>query len=658
MAPSPTTRHRPDLQLNTRSFSSPVSLSRYSSGTLTPSATLSHSPYRSAGFKPSSSYPGSIRSPRHSERSLVYLCLLWFRKLLSIRLVWLLMTLFALFYWWRPTGWHGLDAASARSRSLARGVLDPSGMKKLQFFPASNPKIRYVGRWTATPNRLRTDGTFPGVYFEVTVNSTKSLYLSLRNTPVLPGSTGSPGPSKPDPDHFSFLNPSLSNGPAPPISLLAQIDQEEYVLLPNSSSLVTIRAGDLERDVPHDVRIIAPMTDDGGSGVVQVEGIWLEKGGQLLRVEGSQLDEEVEGEDTFSAENEQIGKKHSLGWSRFVSSRKSEIASASEQTSSVKKDLEEVGRISGQRKRVLEVITDSPGSLGRQAPGLAKRTGGENGLIGGVMGWEYALGEMFGVDHVTLGLDGMCLVQDCIGGVGTPAGVGDVFFRSGPPSTTYFKQPWQFHNYIPDVMILNLGASDYMSYEHHASEYNQSAWDFYTRFEDSYVSLVKGIRQLAYPKHPDHLSASRSSSSSGYGSRQKKIPAAIPIFIMRPLRGEYEHGSQGAVNRLRADGDSSVFWLDTSGWLDPDDTESKDRDFALDETVTPPRWRLTHRGNQRVAIYLHLHVCQYLAAEDERCSFLQPESYEGKIYDPQSVWFDVNWENAKEKKLKKLLWEH
>ncbi len=142
MAPSPSTRHRPNLQVNTRSFSSPVSLSRYSSGTLTPSATLSHSPYRSAGFKPSTSYPGSIRSPRHSERNLFFLCLHWFRRLLSSRVLWLLTTLFALLCWWRPTGWQDFDAASARSRSLARGVLDPAGIRNLQFFPASNPKIR------------------------------------------------------------------------------------------------------------------------------------------------------------------------------------------------------------------------------------------------------------------------------------------------------------------------------------------------------------------------------------------------------------------------------------------------------------------------------------------------------------------------------------
>ena len=55
--------------------------------------------------------------------------------------------------------------------------------------------------------------------------------------------------------------------------------------------------------------------------------------------------------------------------------------------------------------------------------------GGADGLLAGVMRWEYLLGEMFGVDHVTIGVDGMCLIQDCVGGTGNPSGMGDIFFR-------------------------------------------------------------------------------------------------------------------------------------------------------------------------------------------------------------------------------------
>jgi hypothetical protein len=52
-----------------------------------------------------------------------------------------------------------------------------------------------------------------------------------------------------------------------------------------------------------------------------------------------------------------------------------------------------------------------------------------SGILGGVMGWEYLIGEMFGSDHISIGMDGMCLMQDCIGGRGSPAGLADVFFQ-------------------------------------------------------------------------------------------------------------------------------------------------------------------------------------------------------------------------------------
>lgn len=126
---------------------------------------------------------------------------------------------------------------------------------------------------------------------------------------------------------------------------------------------------------------------------------------------------------------------------------------------------------------------------------------------------------------------------------------------------------------------------------------------------------------------------------------------------MRPFRGQFEHATQSAVKRLREDGDRSVFWLDTSGWLDADDTSSDDRDFQLDESITPPRWRLTEHGNRRVAIFLHMHVCRYLAEDEEQCAFLPPEVYQGSAFSPGSASFDWYVETTKEKKLKEVFWE-
>lgn len=226
---------------------------------------------------------------------------------------------------------------------------------------------------------------------------------------------------------------------------------------------------------------------------------------------------------------------------------------------------------------------------------------------------------------------------------------------SGPYGSEYFDHSWPFNSYIPDVLVLNIGNADEVSFNNHISDYNKTYWDLTERFEATYVSLVKGIRRLAYPKHPAIAQSERSGTP---GIIPPNTPAAIPIFIMRPLRGELEQASQNAVSKLRADGDKAVFWLDTSGWLDPNSTPAQagDGDFFLDVTVDPSKWRLTEQGNQRVAIFLHMHVCRYLAGEGEKCPFLPHEVYQGKVFDPAEANFDRFIEDEKERKLKDIFW--
>ncbi|KAH0552936.1 hypothetical protein GP486_006865 [Trichoglossum hirsutum] len=475
----------------------------------------------------------------------------------------------------------------------------------------------------------------PGVYFDITINATSTLLLSLHNSasvaakPV-PSSTAITTLS--NPGHLSF-HASPSHPPAPPVSLLIRIDQEEYILIPNTTSLVSIRMGDLEPHILHDVRVIVPMTDDSGRGEIEFEGIWLSKGGKLLRVQGSQLGEEVEEEDAFEAESENVGKSHRFDMSDLDN----------EKLEGTGKPGNKDARIFSQRKKVLEIVTDFPGLLRGGTAGA----GGGNGLLGGVMGWDYLIGEMFGVDHVSIGVDGMCLIQDCIGGTGQPAGIGDVFFRSGPEGSGYFSRPWMFQEYVPDVMVFNLGSSDQTSFEKYAAEYNKSALELSERFEDTYVALIKSIRQLAYPKHPAAIS---------YGL-DDTAPASVPIFIMRPFRGELEHATQAVVDRLRSEGDTLVFWLDTSGWLGTEDVDSEDPDYYVDSSASSDRWRLTERGNQRVAIFLHMHTCRYLAQDGEKCAFLPPEVYQGKAFDPEAVNLERFLEGEKERKLRALFWE-
>ena len=124
---------------------------------------------------------------------------------------------------------------------------------------------------------------------------------------------------------------------------------------------------------------------------------------------------------------------------------------------------------------------------------------------------------------------------------------------------------------------------------------------------------------------------------------------------MRPLIGQLEHATQNIVDRVRADGDRAVFWLDTSGWLD-NNLDGSNQDLYYDENAKPPKWRLTNQGNQRVAIFLHAHLCRYLAKDDEKCAFLPHEVYQGKVFNPIEANFDKFLEDEKEKKLKKLFW--
>jgi hypothetical protein len=188
----------------------------------------------------------------------------------------------------------------------------------------------------------------------------------------------------------------------------------------------------------------------------------------------------------------------------------------------------------------------------------------------------------------------------------------------------------------------------------HAAEYNKTAWELFERFENRYISLIKGIRSLAYPQHPSIVHNQRSGHPVYVSSLS---PAFIPIFVMRPLRGELEHITQNVVGRVRTDGDKAVFWLDTSGWLEMDEEHSQAGNFYFDKSANPEKWRLTEQGNQRVAIFLHSHVCRYLAGEEEKCAFLPHEEYQGKVYNPLDADFTRHLENEKERKLKKLFWD-
>lgn len=268
------------------------------------------------------------------------------------------------------------------------------------------------------------------MYFDIIITNTTSLFLSLHNA-VRQATTGSDINSSviavpismSNVVHVPFRPITSEENPSSPVSLLARVDQEEYILLPNASTLVPISNNDLSLNDEHHIRIIAPMTDDNGHGIMELEGVWLSKGGKLLQVEGSTLAEVYENEDALIAENKQVGEKYRLKPSGLQGT------DGCSQEGLYIDSCDDDSNIASfpTRRKILEVVTDSLGTCVGKHRG--SRTGGADGLLAGVMGWEYLLGEMFSTDHISIGVDGMCLTQGCIGGVGQPSGIGDVFFR-------------------------------------------------------------------------------------------------------------------------------------------------------------------------------------------------------------------------------------
>ena len=86
------------------------------------------------------------------------------------------------------------------------------------------------------------------MYLDITVTNTSSVFLSLHNavepsTTISVVTTATAVPSDPpNIQHLSFKLAEANRKPATPISLVARVDDQEYILLPNSSGLVTICA--------------------------------------------------------------------------------------------------------------------------------------------------------------------------------------------------------------------------------------------------------------------------------------------------------------------------------------------------------------------------------------------------------------------------------
>lgn len=232
------------------------------------------------------------------------------------------------------------------------------------------------------------------MYFDFAFNGSTSVLLSLHNSIQQQHTAKRQIESTPQP---TFLMPTNTSAAAP-ISILARVDDEEYIVLPNATSIVTICRQNLYRHARHEIRVVAPMNDADTVQTLQIEGLWIDDGGQLLPL-GSDTD--------YSALDGALETKHGLS-----------------------------GR---PLRKMLEVLTDLPGSVAGKENGRIR--GLSRDALNGVLSWEYLIGDMFGADHATVGTEGMCLIQDCIGGNSSPVAIADIFFQRSV-SCFYFILKW------------------------------------------------------------------------------------------------------------------------------------------------------------------------------------------------------------------------
>jgi hypothetical protein len=181
--------------------------------------------------------------------------------------------------------------------------------------------------------------------------------------------------------------PEGKGSSAPPISLLVKIDDDEYVVVRDAASFVSVRNRNLNPLEKHTIRVIAPMVQDGRGEILQVEGIYLDEDAQLIAPSA---------------------------WSDILDSPAESLS-----TSGQDKYLS--------NKKMIQIITDLP----RFAESKSRENKGQpaHDILKGITGWDYLLGEIFDADHPSVGMEGMCLVPDCIGGKGFPATIADSFFR-------------------------------------------------------------------------------------------------------------------------------------------------------------------------------------------------------------------------------------
>lgn len=441
-------------------------------------------------------------------------------------------------------------------------------------------------------------------YIEFTVWNTSSVLLSLHNR-----RSSKPPSETPRIINLGLSLNSISGGvSAQAVSLVVYIDKAPSTYVESRGyGLVAVTNSKLEPTIHHHIRIVlAGGIDPLGWTTMQFKGLWLSKGGSLKDPVGSSfstLQNGGEGKENCSAEL---------------------ASNAFSQSNSRRKNDSFAVRGPNSYEKTFELITDAPSLGGNSEASVDSATSMKS--FTHTIDWGTQLANVFNVHHTRINVGKYCLTKKCHLDDPTPT-IQDIYFRSGPPGTSLFNRPWSFGGSAPDVLILHLGYNDVyhlLSSDPGSGEnvaQHETISSFLQTFSSSYTTFIQSIRKTAYPIHPAYLHTHR---PINHDYIYNSAPNDIRIFIVPPFNAPTAVLAtlQTLVTTLRDGGDTTLFLLHTTGWLQP-------TDFDADNHAL-----LAPSAHAKIAASLALHLCPYLSADDETCPFRRHDVYQGTVYLP------------------------
>jgi hypothetical protein len=419
----------------------------------------------------------------------------------------------------------------------------------------------------------------PGSYITCKVSNATSIYLSLRNSLRFP-KHASEGQAALN-SRQVILNPRYDFAPPPPpVSLLVGIDETDHLFFNHTGHGLLELSTNLDRHGNHTITIHL-LDGQNTAQTVEFEGIWLSKGAQLI----SRLPDQTSG--------------LSLDYAREDNTPAMAI------------------------QKHFELITDLD-----FADTMQYRSS-----------WPLLLSSKYDTTYTMVPSSYRCLTTHC---PQTDITLNELYFRSGPPGSRHFDEPYHFQPPYPSALVLDIGLLDFTVFLN-TEPSAQALQQFTHKFVDRYKTFISTIRSTAYPYH---------STSSVYNDHGIPIDSSftynsasstLPVFLITPftpskrLHRLLSHAISQVVDKLqKIDGDKSTFWIDTSGWLTADDftpsnhttkTPSQPVTIATRTNLPPAQAKRAattgprHTLHQpilpppthiKVATYLSHHLCPYL----------------------------------------------